>query len=113
MRINEWRSDVCSSDQYTQPQPTVDANDILFGGGSSAPAIKFDTPGVEQGGRVVTKPQARQEREYDPRNPGKGALKFFPSGDPIMGIVVDVQTNERLDADDNGIRRIYVEGKDR
>jgi hypothetical protein len=88
-----------------------DANEILMGGGG-APTAKF-VEGVPFGGAIVAKPRAHQEREYDPKNPGHGALKYFPSGDKIMGITVDVQTNERMagDAEDTGVRRIYIEGK--
>lgn len=95
----------------TAPQQ-YDANDILMGGGG-APAAKFETPGTTIGGRIVSRPQAFQEREYDRNNPGKGALKFFPSGDPIMALSVDVQTSLRDMSirDDDGTRRIYVQGK--
>ena len=91
---------------------TPDANDVLMGGGG-APTAKFEHPGTTIGGRIVAPPRAHQEREYDPRNPGQGKVKTFPSGDPIYGLTVDVQTQLR-DAsieDDTGIRRIYVEGK--
>jgi hypothetical protein len=88
-----------------------DANEILMGGGG-APTAKF-VEGVPVGGPIVAKPRAHQEREFDPKNPGHGALKYFPSGDKIMGITVDVQTNERMagDSEDTGVRRIYIEGK--
>lgn len=93
----------------TTTQPS--ANDVLMGSGGAATA-KFDRPGTTVGGRIVGDPRVYQEREYDPRNPGNGALKFYPkSGDPIMSVSVDVQTGARDDAEDNGIRRIYVEGK--
>jgi hypothetical protein len=92
----------------TETQQYTDANDILMGVGGP-PALKLDQQGVEVGGRIVSKPTARQEHEFGhPEN-----KKVFPSGDPIMGILVDVQTNQR-DAsidDDDGVRRLYVEGK--
>lgn len=91
-----------------------DANDILMGGGG-APTARFDigNPGITVGGPIVAKPRAHQEREFDRNNPGKGPLKFFPSGDPIMGLTVDVQTNLRDPSisEDSGVRRIYIEGK--
>lgn len=89
------------------------ANDVLMGGGG-APTAKFVNPGDTIGGRIVSEPRAYQEREYDPRNPGNGAAKFYPkSGDPIMAVNVDVQTTLRdpMDPEDTGIRRIYIEGK--
>lgn len=91
----------------TETQQHYDANDILMGGGG-APTLKLDQLGVEVGGSIVTKPIARQETEFGTNKP-----KTFPSGDPIMGILVDVQTSLR-DAsieDDSGVRRLYVEGK--
>jgi len=94
----------------TVPNTIPDPNDVLMGGGSQ-PTAKFTNPGDTVGGRIVAPPRAHQEREYNPANPGQGTPKYFPSGDPIFGITVDVQTNLRDDAEDNGVRRIYVEGK--
>jgi hypothetical protein len=91
---------------------TYDANDVLMGGAGSA-AWKFDEPGTTHEGTIASPPQARQEREYDPNNPGGGALKVFPSGDPIMGVVVEVQTTERdpSNREDDGRRTFYIEGR--
>ncbi len=89
---------------------TYDANDILMGGGGPT-AWKFEEPGTTRTGVVAAPPIARQEREYDKQNPGGGALKFFPSGDPIMGIVVEVNTDERSNPDDDGKRTFYIEGR--
>lgn len=93
-------------------QQTYDANQILMGGGGS-PAWKFEDPGTTREGTVAAKPQPKQEREYDPKSPGAGALKFYPSGDPIMGITVEVQTAERnpMNSEDDGKRTFYIEGK--
>jgi|GEM_PF-759812 len=94
-------------------QQTPSANDVLMGGGGALTA-KFTNPGDMIGGRIVAEPRVYQEREYDPRNPGNGAPKFYPkSGDPIMSVSVDVQTDLRdpSDPDDDGVRRIYIEGK--
>lgn len=93
-------------------QTTYDPNAILMGGGG-APTWKFENEGVRKQGTITGPPEARQEREYDPNNPGGGTPKTFPSGDPIMGIVVEVQTDERdpSRADDDGRRTFYIEGK--
>lgn len=91
---------------------THDANALLMGGGG-APTWKFDAEGTRKVGTVTSPPEARQEREYDPNSPGGGAPKTFPSGDPIMGILVEVQTEERdpsRDGDD-GRRTFYIEGR--
>lgn len=94
----------------TQNAPAPDANDVLMGGGG-APTAKFHTPGTSVGGRITLPPKAHQEREFKPG--GQGAPKFYPSGDPIYGVTVQVQTNLRdpAIADDDGQRRLFVEGK--
>jgi hypothetical protein len=90
----------------THQQHRPDANDVLMGGGGF-PTLKLDQFRVWVGGALVAKPTARQETEY-----GTGKPKTFPkSGDPIYGLLVDVQTDQRTDAEDDGIRRLYVEGK--
>lgn len=88
------------------------ANDVLMGGGG-VPSAKFATPGDSIKGRIVAPPQAYQVRDYDRNNPGAGELKFYPSGDPIMAIYVDLATDLRDPSieDDDGIRRVYVEGR--
>lgn len=90
-----------------QAQHRPDANDVLMGGGGF-PTLKLDQFRVWVGGTLVTKPTARQETEY-----GTGKPKTFPkSGDPIYGLLVDVQTDQRTaDPEDDGIRRLYVEGR--
>jgi hypothetical protein len=82
-------------------------------GGGGAPSWNFEAPGVRKVARITKPPQSKQEREYDPRNPGGGKPKFFPSGDPIMGVTVEVQTDERdpQDYEDDGKRTFYIEGK--
>jgi len=90
----------------TQHQQRPEANDVLMGGGGF-PSAKFDQLRVWVGGTIVAKPTTRQETEYK-----TGVPKTYPkSGDPIYGLVVDVQTDQRTDNDDDGVRRIYVEGK--
>lgn len=89
-----------------------DANAILMGGGGPK-GWKFDEPGTTRTGTIAEPPQAKQERDYDPSNPGGGNPKFFPSGDPIMGVHVVVQTDEHdpsIDGDD-GKRTFYIEGR--
>lgn len=97
----------------TAPQQYDDANSILMGGGG-APTAKFEFPGTTIGGRIVGPPKAFQERDYNRvTKRSDGAPKVFPSGDPIMGITVDVQTTglAKVDADDTGVRRVYIQGK--
>lgn len=88
--------------QHVQP----DANDVLMGGGGY-PAAKFDQMRVWVGGTLISKPRSRQETEF-----GTGKPKTFPkSGDPIYGLLVDVQTDQRDTTEDDGIRRMYIEGR--
>lgn len=90
----------------------TNANDVLMGS-AGAPTAKFDEPGATWEGQIVAPPQAHQVRKYDKDNPGGGELQFFPSGDPIMGVAVDIQTTVR-DAtieDDDGVRRVYLDGR--
>jgi hypothetical protein len=88
------------------------ANDVLMGGGG-APSAKFEDPGTTWEGRIVSPPQSHQVRTYDPKNPGGGDPKFYPSGDPIMGITVDIATSVRDNTieDDDGVRRVYLDGR--
>ncbi|WP_454729007.1 hypothetical protein [Cellulosimicrobium protaetiae] len=91
---------------------TPNANDVLMGGGG-APSAKFANPGDSIRGRIVAPPQAYQERDYVKDKPGGGDLKFYPSGDPIMSVYVDVQTDlhDPSIEDDDGTRRVYIEGR--
>lgn len=98
--------------QQTVPQQQS-ANDVLMGGGPSVPGFKFADPGDSITGRITAPPSTYQVREYDPNNPGGGALKFYPSGDPIMGLYVDLDTGSKdpMIEGDDGIRRIYIDGR--
>lgn len=91
---------------------TPNANDVLMGGGG-VPAVKFANPGDTVTGRIIAPPQAYQVRDYDPKNPGAGTPKTYPSGDPIMGVYVDIATDLRDPSieDDDGTRRLYIEGR--
>lgn len=91
---------------------TPNANDVLMGGGGS-PALKFTTPGDNAKGRIIAPPEVFQTRKYDKDNPGAGDLQFYPSGDPIMGIAVDLATDLRDPSieDDDGTRRFYIDGR--
>ena len=88
----------------------TNANDILMGSGG-APTAKL-SEGVTVAGRITAISQPYQEREYVRDNPGGGAPKFFPSGDPIMSFTVDIATEQRDPAieDDDGTRRVYMDG---
>lgn len=84
----------------------MNANDLLMGSGSKSAA--FPTIGTSVSGRIVREPKAQQQTD-----PKDGSFKTFANGDPMMQLVVQIQTDERdaTDADDDGIRALYVKGK--
>ncbi|WP_309049271.1 hypothetical protein [Streptomyces sp.] len=85
----------------------MDANSFLMGGGG-APTAKFPTPGTVVGGRITEPPKVEQQRDIQ-----SGEQKFWGNGDPMMQLVVTVQTDQRDPAieDDDGRRRIFVKGQ--
>lgn len=78
----------------------MDAVTKLLNGG--APAWKFENYGDTHTG-VITEFSAQQQTDFD-----DGSPKVFANGDPMMQIVIDVDTQQRLDAEDDGKRRVYV-----
>lgn len=89
--------------QYKAPS----ADDFLMGGGG-APTAKFPTPGASVGGRITEKPTVEQQRDIS-----TGEKKFWSDGNPMMQLVVTVQTEERDPEieEDDGQRRIFVKGQ--
>ncbi|MFD9905605.1 hypothetical protein [Streptomyces sp. NPDC059063] len=85
----------------------MDANSFLMGGGG-APTAKFPTPGTTVGGRITTPPTVEQQRDIQ-----SGEKKFWGNGDPMMQLVVTVDTGQRDPSieDDEGKRRIFVKGQ--
>ncbi|MCG6499425.1 hypothetical protein [Kitasatospora sp. A2-31] len=86
---------------------TPSADDFLMGGGG-APTAKFDTRGVTVGGRITEPPTVQQQRDIQ-----TGEKKFWSDGNPMMQLVVTVQTDRRDPAipDDDGRRRLFVKGQ--
>lgn len=84
----------------------MDANSFLMGGGG-APTAKFPTPGTTVGGRITEQPTVEQQRDIQ-----TGEKKFWSDGNPMMQMVVTVQTDQRDPSveDDDGQRRIFVKG---
>lgn len=81
------------------------ANELLMGsGGASA---SFPTIGTTVSGQIVSEPKVQQQID-----PATKEGKVWKNGDPMMQIVVALQTTERnpqRDGDD-GIRNLYVKG---
>ncbi|WP_038843575.1 hypothetical protein [Salinispora arenicola] len=82
----------------------MNANELLMGGGVKSAA--FPTVGTCVSGRVVREPEARQQTTPE------GVAKTFDNGDPMMQIIVQVHTDARdpQDADDDGVRALYIKG---
>lgn len=89
-----------------QQHQAPNADDFLMGGGG-APTAKFPTPGTTVSGRITQKPTVEQQRDIKTGDP-----KFWSDGNPMMQLVVTVQTELRdptIDEDD-GRRRLFVKG---
>jgi hypothetical protein len=89
-----------------QQHQAPNADDFLMGGGG-APTAKFPTPGTVVSGRITQKPTVEQQRDIK-----TGDNKFWSDGNPMMQLVVTVQTELRdptIDEDD-GRRRLFVKG---
>ncbi|OJU44462.1 MAG: hypothetical protein BGN98_13840 [Microbacterium sp. 69-7] len=76
---------------------TLDA--LLAGGGKTA---KFEKIGDSYTG-IVTSAETRQATNFDTGKP-----EFWDDGNPKKQAVINIQTTERLDEDDDGVRAIYI-----
>jgi hypothetical protein len=96
-----------SSKEQTMSTPQQSADDFLMGGGG-APSAKFGGYGVTVGGRITEPAQVQQQRDVQ-----TGEKKFWKDGNPMMQLVVTVQTDQRdpMLADDDGRRRLFVKGQ--
>ena len=79
-----------------------DTNDFLFGGGGKA--AKFEAVGDTVEG-VITDAQVSQQTDMETNQP-----LTWADGSPRMQLVVTLQTAERIDDNDDGLRRIYAKG---
>lgn len=70
---------------------------------SSSKGLKFDVIGVTHTGTVKSEPRERQQTKFGSQDPD-----FWPNGDPKMQILVDLQTDQREDPNDDGTRTLYV-----
>jgi hypothetical protein len=80
-----------------------DPNAFLMGGGGRS--AKFANVGDVVEGTIAAPPTLRQQTDIKTKE-----LKYWKNGDPIMQLVVQLQTDQRDDADDDGIRNLYVSG---
>jgi hypothetical protein len=63
---------------------------------------KDSTIGDTVSGAIVSA-EVRQARDFDNNEP-----EFWKDGAPVLQLVVAVQTDEAIDADDDGIRSVYI-----
>lgn len=76
----------------------------LFDSGNKG--VKFDVVGAEITGTIAGDPYERQQTKFGTQDPA-----FWPNGDPMMQILVPLQTSMREDANDTGERTLYVASK--
>ena len=74
---------------------------LLAGGGKTA---KFEKVGDSYTG-VVQSAEVRQASNFDTGKP-----EFWDDGNPKQQIVVSIQTSERVDEEDDGVRAVYIKG---
>lgn len=82
---------------------SINPNDLIMGGGSKA--ARFDGVGVTVTG-VIEDISAKQQTDFTTGEP-----LVWPNGDPRMQVLVRMQTDLHEDADDDGVRTLYVKGK--
>ena len=83
---------------------TPSAEQFLMGGGIKS--AKFENVNDQIVGTIHEQPEVRQQTDLD-----SGKPKYWDDGRPMMQLVVTLQTDLREDAEDDGLRRIYVKGK--
>lgn len=79
-----------------------DINDFLMGGG--AKAFPFENLGATVSGTIVTM-EKRQQTDMD-----SGKPSYWDNGDPKMMLMIVLQTDERDDDEDDGLRSVYLRG---
>ncbi|USC16984.1 hypothetical protein [Rhodococcus sp. 11-3] len=79
----------------------IDPDRFLMGGAKSA---SFPTVGTVVSGEVISAPEIMQQREPT------GELKTYKDGNPMLQMVVSLQTDERdpEDPEDDGERRLFI-----
>lgn len=77
------------------------ANDLLLGSGGKT--AKFPEIGAKVVGTVLSA-DTSQQTDID------GVPKFWDDGKPMMQVVVQLQTDNREDDEDDGVRKLYVKG---
>jgi hypothetical protein len=86
----------------------TDPNQFLMGGGVKSASFPDQQYGTTVGGEIIREPELRQQTDFDDGKP-----KFYDNGDPMMHIVVHVQTTQRdpLNPEDDGVRAFYIKAQ--
>lgn len=82
---------------------TNPADDFLTGG-SGVKSASFPQHGASVTGTITEPPQVKQQTDL------QGKPKTWDNSDPMMHLVVTLQTQEKTDQEDDGRRRVYVKG---
>lgn len=78
------------------------ADEFLLGGGGAS--AKFENSGDQISGTIKST-EVRQQTDL-----ATGAPLTWDNGDPRQQLVVTLQTDQRTDTDDDGVRALYVKG---
>lgn len=73
--------------------------------GTTGRSAKFEKHGDQVVGKIISV-QFQQQTDYVSKKP-----KFYDDGNPMMQRVITLQTDERDDEDDDGVRKVYSRGQ--
>lgn len=80
-----------------------EADDFLMGAGGKSATFKVHGDAVDG---YVTHAERRQQTDFKTK-----ALKFYDDGNPMWQLVVTLQTEDREDDEDDGLRKVYIRGQ--
>jgi hypothetical protein len=104
-----------------QPAAATEADAwAALAGGTARKSLRltYDDPSTGQRvnqpvGYVVEGTSTEPPRRVQRRNYDTNELEFWDDGNPIYDVVIPLQTNLRIDEEDDGIRDFYIKGKDK
>ena len=97
-----------------QPQPNSGNYDDLLGGGRSVPSASFKGQFPIRWGGTVLDASKKFAYKWDPSKPGnRGEQKFWDDGNPVENLWITLQTDVRLDQEDDGRRVLVLDSKNK
>lgn len=94
-------------------QPSGNYDDLL-GGGRSVPSASFKGQFPIRWGGTVLDASKKPAYKWDPSKPGnRGEQKFWDDGNPVENLWITIQTDVRLDQDDDGRRVLVLDSKNK